>query len=987
MTRLKDMLERYRKYCIAAVALVGIYALAGFLLVPWIAQRTLVASLGETLQRPVHVERVYFNPFALSAEIEGFAIAESDGTPLLGFERLYANLQASSLFRWAWTLREISLDVPHLEVIREADGTLNLARLAPRSDAPPEPSEPAATPRLIVGELAIRGGTVHIADRVPETDFETVLGPVDIAASDLNTLPNEEGQYEIAVTTEHGSRLQWSGSVQVNPLQSSGRVAGSGPFAAILSRFLQDQVTFTLPDGRFELAFDYTLGSGADGRFFAAVDAADFAVLDVTAQHEAGSVFLTLPEARISGGAVRWPERTVVVGRVAVTGARLAARRSATGELDLLGLIEGRPGASEPAAQDGSEPFGGWSLAVDELSIADVGANLDDQGLRSPATTEIADLDLTLRDFSSADSSRFPYELAARLGAGGNLASTGSIGILPDVSLDGSVTVTNLALAAAQPYVGELARVVIEGGAVDSELTVTTSPEQPGRIEGSVSINGFELRNEALEERLIGWSALDVDALAVDLAAGSAELSEVLLSAPYVRLLIAEDRSTNFGALRVEDALAADDGLEPAMPAEGPADADEARAQNAPPLELTVGRLTIVDGSSDFTDLSLPLPFATHVTALAGELTTFATSSDEPAELDLEGQVDDYGLARIEGTISPRGPAQSMDIDVLFRNVAMPDLSPYTAQFAGRTLAEGQLDLDLHYAVDDGMLVGENGIVIADLELGERIESPDAADLPLDLAVALLTGPDGRITIDLPVSGDLDDPQFGIGSVIMGAFGNLITGLVTSPFRLLGRLIGVESEDFGEIEFEAGEAELTPPEREKLANLAEALALRPELGLVVTGVTAPEADSAALQAARVGARIDAGVAAIESDVGLIARRRQAIEADFRARLPGTPLEAVEATFTRPADPADPASAPALDESAYLAALIDQLVDAEPIAPADLAALGEARAAAIRVAITAAGSVEPARIEFAALEEVAPNDAGWIPLELDVADAG
>ncbi|HSC17103.1 MAG TPA: DUF748 domain-containing protein, partial [Gammaproteobacteria bacterium] len=473
-------LRRYRRLGVVAAALLGSYALAGFLLVPWVVQRTAVASLAESLQRPVRVDGVSFNPFALSAEIRGFVVAEVDGSRVFAFERLYANLQASSLLRWAWTFRELHLEGPALEVIRDADGALNLARLAPRAEtgaaAPPAQTAPAAAPRLVVGELVIARGTVHVEDRLPATDFETVIGPVNVEMFDLSTLPDDEGQYQIAVTTELGSRLQWSGSVQISPLRSSGHVTGSGPFAALLSRFVQDTVAFTLPEGRLELAFDYTLGAAGDVGFFATVDGAELAVLDVALQHDAGAApFLTLTEARLRGGAVRWPERSATAELVSLVGARLAATRSPSGELDLLGLAEAAP-AEAPGEPDGSagerdaDPFGGWSLGVAELRVADFRASFEDRTLPTPATLELADLDLTLHDLTTAPGAQSRYELAARLGAGGELASAGTVSAWPGVSLAGSLTATQIPLGAAQPYVGELARVAIEGGTVDAEL-------------------------------------------------------------------------------------------------------------------------------------------------------------------------------------------------------------------------------------------------------------------------------------------------------------------------------------------------------------------------------------------------------------------------------------------------------------------------------------------------------------------------------------
>ena len=135
------------------------------------------------------------------------------------------------------------------------------------------------------------------------------------------------------------------------------------------------------------------------------------------------------------------------------------------------------------------------------------------------------------------------------------------------------------------------------------------------------------------------------------------------------------------------------------------------------------------------------------------------------------------------------------------------------------------------------------------LTLGEKVESPEAVDLPLDLAVALLEDSNGVIDLGLPVSGDLDSPEFSYGALIWKAFTNLLTKIVTSPFRALGALLPGGGEDgFDAVAFEPGRPELPPPEKEKLAQLAGALQKRPQLTLSVQGRYNPEVDRAELQA-------------------------------------------------------------------------------------------------------------------------------------------
>jgi len=389
----------------------------------------------------------------------------------------------------------------------------------------------------------------------------------------------------------------------------------------------------------------------------------------------------------------------------------------------------------------------------------------------------------------------------------------------------------------------------------------------------------------------------------------------------------------------------------------------------------------------DFSDLSLPLPFATQIRKLNGTISTVDSGSAAPADIRLEGQVDEYGLARIEGGMNLLDPVRSTDVTMEFRNLLMSNLSPYTVEFAGREIDEGKLDLDLNYRIQEGQLQGQNKIVMSDLVLGKEVDSPNAVSLPLGLAVALLTDANGVIDIDLPVQGDINDPEFAIGGVIWKAFAGLVTKIVSAPFRLLGSLIGVESEDLGQFQFLGGRSDLTPPELEKIAQLQEALQQRPELAVKISGAFDPAVDVPALQYQRLRAAVleRAGPEYAEQaeDFRMLDEQiRSTLETLFIERNPETAIDSIRtAHMAPPAD--DPKGESVLDELAYAGDLRDRLLAAEEISRQDLEALADARAKAVFSAFRADGGIEESRIVLAEPVETESEDEEWVMMELGV----
>jgi hypothetical protein len=385
--------------------------------------------------------------------------------------------------------------------------------------------------------------------------------------------------------------------------------------------------------------------------------------------------------------------------------------------------------------------------------------------------------------------------------------------------------------------------------------------------------------------------------------------------------------------------------------------------------------VVLEQGTVDFADQSLVLPFATEVQELNGVVQGLASDRASRAVVRLEGRVAEYGLARAEGSLSPFRPKSFLDLNVTFRNVDMPPLSPYTVTFAGRRIQSGRLALDLQYKIDNGTLAGENRVVLEKFTLGERVKAPGALDLPLDLAVALLTDSKGRIDLAVPVHGNVDDPQFSYGHLIWQAIRNVITRIVTAPFRALGALFGGGGESLESIAFDPGRATLLPPEREKLKRVAEGLGKRPQLRLVAEGQHGP-ADRAALRQRDVGlavaARLGRPPAADDSPEPVNvtdAKTQRALEAIFVERQSEQALSqfAAETGTARGKEVQRVNAALALigrgsADREFYEALLKRLNETASVPDAALGQLAGARASAVAEYLATALAVPAARIE-------------------------
>jgi hypothetical protein len=529
----------------------------------------------------------------------------------------------------------------------------------------------------------------------------------------------------------------------------------------------------------------------------------------------------------------------------------------------------------------------------------------------------------------------------ARLASGGSLQAAGELKLSP-FSAALRLQAEALPLSLAQPFVAERTQLAIRAGALSGQGRLRLGGA--ARYDGSATIRGARI--DGPQGELGGWESLSTTDLHVRFSPFSAAAGELVATRPHVRVAIAPD-----GELNLARAFAGG--------GEGGAGAG---------IDLRIARLAVEEGQLDFADRSLDTPFATSVESLSGALSQLGTRGEEPARVELAGRVGRYGEARVRGAIDLTAPAARTNLQLIFRNLALREFTPYAAKFAGYRIEAGRLDARLRYRVRDGRMVGENRLAFERLQLGEKVESASVLDLPLDLAVALLTDAEGRIDLAIPVRGDLRDPKVDLGGLIAQALRSTLGRIASAPFRLIASLLGRpnDAQALDEVRFPAGSADLPPPEEETLAALARALGERPRIALAIHGGYDPESDRQALARAAVigelARRAGYGAAAGGSAPAAIDLRdpkiRNAAERLFLERGgQGIQLSALEPR-----------------RGGYGRRLLDALAAKSPLAPDAAQALARRRAETVRDALVKRG-VDGARIALEAPAEAKAGEEG------------
>lgn len=702
--------------------------------------------------------------------------------------------------------------------------------------------------------------------------------------------------------------------------------------------------------------------------------------------------FATLDSVTLEGDAIDTGKRDIGLRELALRGGGARLTRDAKGDIDPLASLAASEGKHEPAKDTGAA----WHFRLGELKLSGFKLALTDQGFEPALGYELTDVSATLRNLSDDLHAAVPFEAALKVAQGGSLDAAGSF--VPDGSAaDAQVKLTRLNLFPLQPAVAHYAALKLKSGNVSADARLQYKAHKPGaalRASGVISVAGFEIDEEQSGERFLAWKSLSASGIRFGLSPDRLSVKEIRLDQPGAKITVFKDRSVNLAKVLKQQS----------KPEKQDSRATAARTAPAAGggFPVTVERVRVMNGTVDFADLSLVLPYAARITELGGAVTGVSSDPAHRANLKLEGRVGEHGLARVDGTLNPFAPKRFMDLHTSFHNVELTPLSPYSATFAGRKIASGRLTLDLEYKIQDSKLAGNNKVLLDKFTLGERVEAPNALHLPLDLAIALLTDAQGKIDVAVPVSGDVDNPKFSYGHLIWQAIVTVIKNIVTAPFKALGALLGGGATKLDAIAFDPGSARVLPAELDKLKKVAEALQKRPKLKVIVDGRYQASVDGEALRSEKVRRELAAEqkvTLAPGEEPGPVAfdnaKTQCALEKLMTARAGKDAMAQFTVEFEKRAGRKSSRVNPALalfgkgsDDRELYEALYRRLVELHPLPDAELEALGQRRAAAVSQALVKDAGIDAARVGLGKTEATgeAPQNTVETKLRLDVLGA-
>lgn len=760
-------------------------------------------------------------------------IDDMDKSPLLKIPRLNIDIGSIELFSRRAQVENITLSSPDIVLERGEDGRMNIASLLPAGAASSEKKQADKKAPFIfdINNIKLSEGTVAFTDKTPANHFNTELRSVELTLAELSNMEGKSARVSFSAESVRGETLVINGGLNLNPLSSQGAVELDRLALKEYAPYYDDLVMFRIAGGQGSLKTEFAYFAEGPKLSFSK---GAVSLRDIRIDRKGGDAFLDIRKVAFMETDVDIMGKTINIGRALSEKIALKGTRMKDGAMDFLPLVKRR---GEIEAPPEKKPSKDWVFTVKNMQMNESSVRIkDEMPAAYPAEISAEEITVTASNLGPATDRKSPVAFSFLLNGKSPVSSEGHL-VMSPFSAELDIKAEKFPIISVQPYLSEHLNIIVSDGSVatggklalaqkDENLTLSYT--------GSTFISDFKSLDARDGGSFLNWSNLSLKQMSVGINPNLTAVEEISLQDLYASLVVYPDRTTNLQQVIKKT----------------PEDSQNNDIAPVKKEELDVstyiGKISLQNGRITFLDRSMEKEYFSSMDNITADIKGLSSIKEEAASVELKAMIDEHCTFLAEGRIQPLAGGFFLDITANLDGLDLTSATPYSEKYLGYTTRRGRLSFALDYLIEEKRLRSQNKFKFERLALGERVESPDATNLPVGFAIALLRDSSDTIRIDLPVSGSLDDPKFRIGPIILRMFINLIARAATSPFALLGSMFG-GGENLSYLEFDYGLSSVTPENRRQLDILVDILKDRPALSLEIAGSVDREKDTESLR--------------------------------------------------------------------------------------------------------------------------------------------
>lgn len=1011
----------------------GLYLILLGLITPHILNAQLPRLLNNQIGRQSTIQRIRINPFLSRIQLDEVAILDAKtSAPFFSFHQLDIEINLwQSLFTLTPTLDHIYLDHPALSVTRYDDTNRSfsfddiISQIDTNSTKPSEAKESTELPAFRIHKIRLNQGIFNFSDEplqahlnyenlnftVTDLDSKALILTSDTSTPKAGKQTRLTNHYAIHVHDNDQSQLQLSGQFQLQPLKVEGDFSIKNQSLHTLWPYAKPFTKAKLNSGTVSLATHYKLAQ-EQRQFTATTTNGRLSLHNIRLTNSEGATVIHVPSFDIAKVSANTHTQHIDVGSVVLDKFWLNGKLSERG-LDLQSLFttpNGKTSSDKTISlsttttkttapsnsHDAAQPA--WYATIHQLAIHDADINIQDNLVSAGVYWRLAPITLTTQTIDSRLTQPINYQLAIGLASHtktppsktthqGSFISSGNIDG-KTLTIDSQIALKSFDLVQIAPYLTPYINVILNQGTVSADGQFNRSADGNITLTTKMDINKLSIQDQIQKQPLIKWQAMSIDQLVYQQQPQSLTINTVALDKPFTRILISKDKTTNIDHL-VNSVQTKNDNKTPSTVHRTKTPAPH--NQQPSPLAISIKKIIIRNGDAYFSDQSLTPSFASGIEKLNGSITNLSSAPRTTAKVAIKGQIDQYAPMTLKGRMNPLLKQPYLDLNLAFSNVELTSVNPYSGTYAGYYIDKGQLSSEFNYTLRNGQLIGKNHVVIDQLTLGKASNSKLATRLPVKLAIALLQDRNGVIDLGVDVSGNVNDPSFSVGGIILKAFVNIVTKAVTAPFSLLADLVSSDDE-LDDIAFPPGSAVLTETQQSRLNQLANGLSDRPQLKVSIKGDVLPKDDHYALAQHAVQQQLlkmselaslpqNFSASQIPQSGPLADALETLYEQTFNQDV-SAQREQVKKDLAHSADMAQHPTEQQITTVLYMG-LYNQLISSQAINNQALGALAQSRAQAVKHYLVNIKAIDPGRIFLIDSQTNPENKASHVALTLTV----
>ncbi len=814
---------------------VALYTIIGFLILPIVTRSVLSNILSEQLQRSVTIMRVTINPYALTFGLHDLIIKDREGSDILfSLKELHLNLETASILNKGLILKEARIVNPYVNIIRYEDSSYSISDLMETEKEPsPSESEPL---KFSVNNIQLLDGSIDLND-MPKDTMHRVKN-ITVSIPMISNLP-----YLVDIFVQPAFKA----TINDTPFMIEGNTKPfSDSLKTVLRLDIEDfDIPYYLEYAPFRMNFSLLSGT-IDARnnitFSQYTDkppsltlSGDISLKDLKAVDKNGDPLINLPSVDIAIAPSKLISGEVRLLQVSVSEPEIHLTRNNEGLFNMQSLIASENSETTAADKDEEETAASFLLMADGIDIKNGKVFFKDETTEKSVQAVVDQLQFSAENFTTEKENEASIQLSLRLNDKGMVSTNGSISIAP-LKADLNLDLQDIDITPFQPYFTDRVNIQVTSGSFMTKGSLSFNQLNSGELDasytGDASLLKFDTLSKINAGNLLKWDILNLAGLDFGISPLHLSIKAVSLSDYYALLHIDPEGNLNLQRIfKKED-----------TETESPApDTNVEDISSSAKMDINIDNVTLQNGTVSFSDQQIKPSYSVNLLEIGGRVSGLSSKEGSRADVMLMGKLENYAPLKIKGEINPLAKDLFVDLKVDFNAIDLSPLTPYSHKFIGYTIQKGKLSLGLQYLIDKKKLDSTNNLFLDQFTLGEKVDSPDATSLPVKLAIALLKNGKGEINLDLPVTGEIDDPEFRVGGIVVKMLLNILVKAATSPFALLGALVG-GGEELSYIDFDNGSSAIKDGEKAKLDKLVTALSDRPSLNVDIKGFVDIEND-------------------------------------------------------------------------------------------------------------------------------------------------